>query len=644
MQLTRSFKTAAIVAAGLVGASWRAEAVSNPTSAGLRVNCGTQACAALSGSFAGRVDWYSGNVSLFSETGTFIASPDHDILITLTGNGNAGVFQSTYLDAATTIFAAPDLNYYLYSTTNGDTLLVQQAYQPEGSALWAKHSEDAQSEAARATSAEAAEVARARQSEANLNTAISIETSTRINADSAMTTSINNEKIRAQGAEATFGNSLSVELQRATNAESAISSSISGETTARKAADATELARAQTAETALTSSLNAEITRALAAESVLSMSMSSIDAAITAEIAARQSTVNTVQTNIANEATRATAGEAAMLASAKSYADGKSLPTCTSGQTMMLSSNVWVCRTVCSGKLVDVKTDSANCGSCAAACSSNNATESCTNGACVVSACNANFADCNTNAGDGCEVNKQTDNNNCGACGTVCNGGKVCQAGACVNPSVHGTVAWAGFTSYAGACNYVANGVNTGNYQWLNVGSMTWKACMLEASKRGAQAKAPSGASWPTPAWWPHRQPSGTSPNLAMTGGWSTYTTADISTNQTCILLMDPQSVALNQRNTITLSNTVTYDGNNWHYQDFGVKWSDECELLAGQAGGSIITPATVGLGSGANYWDGVLHTCSVNSWIVAPGNAFSYDNTSSRTSQHSCMIGFMDQ
>ena len=47
-----------------------------------------------------------------------------------------------------------------------------------------------------------------------------------------------------------------------------------------------------------------------------------------------------------------------------------------------------------------------------------------------IAACNAGFANCNGNAADGCEVNLQTDVNNCGTCAHKCL--MACVAGACM--------------------------------------------------------------------------------------------------------------------------------------------------------------------------------------------------------------------
>ncbi|HEY3236315.1 MAG TPA: hypothetical protein VGJ84_16480, partial [Polyangiaceae bacterium] len=96
----------------------------------------------------------------------------------------------------------------------------------------------------------------------------------------------------------------------------------------------------------------------------------------------------------------------------------------------------------CNGQCLDLKDDEANCGACNDACSTQNGTPFCTNGACTIT-CAQQFADCDANArSNGCET-KITDNPQaCGDCVTVCsvlNGtgtclGRQCAIQSCTPP------------------------------------------------------------------------------------------------------------------------------------------------------------------------------------------------------------------
>ncbi len=85
---------------------------------------------------------------------------------------------------------------------------------------------------------------------------------------------------------------------------------------------------------------------------------------------------------------------------------------------------------------VAINADTANCGACGRHCTLPNAVPACVQGTCAIAACDAGYADCNHNAvlADGCEVNLSADVTNCGACGNLCvvpNATPICSAGAC---------------------------------------------------------------------------------------------------------------------------------------------------------------------------------------------------------------------
>ncbi len=86
---------------------------------------------------------------------------------------------------------------------------------------------------------------------------------------------------------------------------------------------------------------------------------------------------------------------------------------------------------------VHTDADVNNCGSCNTVCSFANASATCTSGACAMGSCNSGYADCDSNATNGCEIDLNTDPAHCGACLRPCNsthvasGGLSCSAGLC---------------------------------------------------------------------------------------------------------------------------------------------------------------------------------------------------------------------
>jgi hypothetical protein len=82
----------------------------------------------------------------------------------------------------------------------------------------------------------------------------------------------------------------------------------------------------------------------------------------------------------------------------------------------------------------DLTASPMHCGACGRTCNVANASATCSAGRCLLMACNPSFADCNSLAGDGCEVDTRSDANNCGACAVPCaraNATGVCQSSTC---------------------------------------------------------------------------------------------------------------------------------------------------------------------------------------------------------------------
>ncbi len=83
---------------------------------------------------------------------------------------------------------------------------------------------------------------------------------------------------------------------------------------------------------------------------------------------------------------------------------------------------------------VDTQSDVGHCGACDAACSDVNATAACVQGKCELT-CNVGFGDCDDDVATGCEQDIHGDLSNCGACGQVCSvaggGEAACSGGVC---------------------------------------------------------------------------------------------------------------------------------------------------------------------------------------------------------------------
>lgn len=76
--------------------------------------------------------------------------------------------------------------------------------------------------------------------------------------------------------------------------------------------------------------------------------------------------------------------------------------------------------TCCDGACVDLQSNTASCGTCGNRCMAPNAVSSCMNGTCTVAMCTAPFADCDTSASTGCEVDTSRTVAHCGGCGMAC--------------------------------------------------------------------------------------------------------------------------------------------------------------------------------------------------------------------------------
>ena len=115
--------------------------------------------------------------------------------------------------------------------------------------------------------------------------------------------------------------------------------------------------------------------------------------------------------------------------------------------------------------------DKLNCGSCGNSCKGEpHATVDCQNAACAVTGCQAGFADCDGNTGNGCEVQVATDNANCGTCGTVCKNGLVCKNGGC-------TCAMCNFPHATSTCLNMVCAIDKCNAGWGDCDGVAKNGC-----------------------------------------------------------------------------------------------------------------------------------------------------------------------
>lgn len=100
--------------------------------------------------------------------------------------------------------------------------------------------------------------------------------------------------------------------------------------------------------------------------------------------------------------------------------------------------------TLCGKECVDLTTHPKNCGACGIRCSlvgsAMNQVGTCAYGYCIQE-CRQGWGDCNGDPSDGCEVNLNSDQRNCGTCGNACDvlAGQPCVGGGCaVHPCSEG--------------------------------------------------------------------------------------------------------------------------------------------------------------------------------------------------------------
>jgi hypothetical protein len=162
---------------------------------------------------------------------------------------------------------------------------------------------------------------------------------------------------------------------------------------------------------------------------------------------------------------------------------------CPAGDRMVAICGGGVCSTRCEdgfgdcngdagdGCEIDLESEMAHCGACDNACPEPaNALAVCAEGSCGLGQCVPGFANCDEQADNGCEVDTNTDAAHCGACGQACDNGQICANGACED-------------SMPASCQ-VIEGVT-----WCYHGTLCGQACNATCQAHGMQPIA-SDTAW----------------------------------------------------------------------------------------------------------------------------------------------------
>jgi hypothetical protein len=124
---------------------------------------------------------------------------------------------------------------------------------------------------------------------------------------------------------------------------------------------------------------------------------------------------------------------------------------------------------VCGGLCTNTAFDPSNCNTCGNVCSFSHGSAACLGGGCFLAACDAGFLNCNGQAADGCEADKNTSAVHCGACGNTCALGETCNTGVCTANLAQGLIGYWNLNDAAGSSTAVDGSANHLNGQLQGV-------------------------------------------------------------------------------------------------------------------------------------------------------------------------------
>jgi hypothetical protein len=202
-----------------------------------------------------------------------------------------------------------------------------------------------------------------------------------------------------------------------------------------------------------------------------------------------------------------------------------------------------------------------SCASCptdctqGATCDNAGHTQICSGSSCQ--ACASGYASCDVDSANGCEINLNTDNKNCGSCNNICGGDQVCVSGSCVSTiSVSGTAHEDETSTKLTACNGSTAMIA------LRIGGVTYPSVSCSASDGSFTISSipVTGLSAGTPmVLWI----DGTTCNSGSGSCASTINRYSGSGNVTAMEVRRNRLMIMSDSGSVTNTNLDTYDNGN---------------------------------------------------------------------------------
>lgn len=188
------------------------------------------------------------------------------------------------------------------------------------------------------------------------------------------------------------------------------------------------------------------------------------------------------------------------------------------------------------------------------------------------------------------------------------------------------------------ACNTKCHGPQEEGGQtcftYTDLGSLTWKACMQEASRLGATLCSEDYTD--KGGWGGHRHGN----EAEQFERFYSVKFTPITDTAKCVVGKIDRVTMMDRS---VCSEKAEYDGDTWWYHDAGELYYDECVYMASSAGATVIDPSTIGQGDGTDYWFFTRHSGNVYQYWTGADTAGMFNvGCKARGGQKKCMFGFM--